>query len=128
MSSQCKLNVGPRNPIPNWIDSITKKWKYVDPAHRKCVPGFKAASFTPKNKHDKYHGRTHNCYAFCTTNNGDRYSVSINAVSTHTYHFCVFRRCSMYGISIILLLSALLNYSTTATCLKGLTPAPKGEK
>jgi hypothetical protein len=77
MSSKCQLKVGPRKPIPNWIDSITKKWKYVDPGHRYCVPGFKAASFTPKNKADKYNGRTHNCYATCTTNNGDRYSVRI---------------------------------------------------
>ena len=96
MSSKCQLKVVPRKPIPNWIDSITKKWKYVDPGHRYCVPGFKAASFTPKNKAEKYNGRTHNCYAAVTTNNGDRYSVS-----TYTYQLCVLRRSSVYYTSTI---------------------------
>ncbi|KAG0504215.1 hypothetical protein KC19_N006000 [Ceratodon purpureus] len=91
MSSKCQLKVVPRKPIPNWIDSITKKWKYVDPGHRYCVPGFKAASFTPKNKAEKYNGRTHNCYAAVTTNNGDRYSFM------HPHRKTGFKAGNAYG-------------------------------
>lgn len=76
MSTKCP-GPGPRKAIPHHIDSITKELKYVDPAHRNCVPGFKAASFTPKKKKDKYHGRTHNCIASMRMTSGDMYAVRI---------------------------------------------------
>lgn len=76
MSTKCP-GPGPRKASPHHIDSITKELKYVDPTHRACVPGFKAASFTPKKKKDKYHGRTHNCIASMRMTSGDMYAVRI---------------------------------------------------
>lgn len=89
MGTHCQIKTIPREPIPNYIDSITKKLKYVDPGHRQCCPGFKAASFTPANPFDKYNDRTHNCIATVTTYNGDRYSVllSCHAVTMSTFSY-----------------------------------------
>ncbi|CAK9861217.1 unnamed protein product [Sphagnum jensenii] len=49
----------PRIPIPNNYDPITRQLKYVDKAHRLCVPNHIAASFTPHDNYLKYHMRTH---------------------------------------------------------------------
>lgn len=68
----------PKKPIPIHCDQITGKPKYVDPAHRNCVQGYKAPNFTPKNKYDKYNGRTHNCIAAVTTYSGERYGVLLS--------------------------------------------------
>jgi hypothetical protein len=72
----------PRTPIPHHIDSITKKTKYIDPAHRECVPNFQAASFTPKLRRERYHGRTHNCITTFKMTTGDLFAVCIFSCSS----------------------------------------------
>lgn len=106
MSTKCP-GPGPRKAIPHHIDSITKELKYVDPTHRNCVPGFKAASFTPKKKKDKYHGRTHNCIASMRMTSGDMYAVRIilhlSMWIVFSYHEASFYTYNTIGLPWILL-------------------------
>lgn len=89
MSSPCHVKCIPkplpRDPVPNHYDQAStnpRKLKYVDPSHRNCVPGFAAASFTPKDPAEKYRGRTHNCTAAVTANSGERYAICHSQVLT----------------------------------------------
>lgn len=94
MSTKCP-SPGPRKAIPHHIDSITKELKYVDPTHRNCVPGFKAASFVPKKKKDKYHGRTNNCIASTRMTSGDMYAVRITLHLSIRIASCIMKQVFM---------------------------------
>lgn len=102
MSSPCHVKCIPkplpRDPVPNHYDQAStnpRKLKYVDPSHRNCVPGFAAASFTPKDPAEKYRGRTHNCTAAVTANSGERYAVT----SLNPLHGCVGKQCNCIILS-----------------------------
>lgn len=66
----------PRIPIPNTYDPITRQLKYVDKAHRLCVPNHIATSFTPRDNYLKYHMRTHTSVKTMKLRSGHLVAVS----------------------------------------------------
>ncbi|CAM6036627.1 unnamed protein product [Sphagnum compactum] len=63
------------NSVPRTHDPVTRTLKYVDPGHRFCVPNFAAASFTPKDKHSKYHNLCHSSCGVIRMTSGDLYAI-----------------------------------------------------
>ncbi len=68
----------PRIPIPNTFDPITRQLKYVDKAHRLCVPNHIVPSFTPHDNYLKYHMRTHTSVKTMKLKSGHLVAVSIS--------------------------------------------------
>jgi hypothetical protein len=82
MSTHSSKSSRPRIPIPNTYDPITRQLKYVDKAHRLCVPNHIAASFTPHDNHLKYHMRTHTSIKTLKLRSGHLVAVSIISLKT----------------------------------------------